>query len=214
MTHSIPDCCGLIIRSEFGNILHTGDWKIDENPLDGQSFDRDAFEQVGREGVALMMSDSTNVLSPGRTTGESPVAENLIRKVAEHDGKGRIIATQFASNIHRLGSVKQAADAAGRKVSFVGMSLYSYLEAAEKAGLAPFTLDDLVPMDDIDSVDPNKLLIITTGSQVRWHHHLCAIRQPISQHVLVAVWVKQCSTIQSGGYCCTFRFPHVQWGDR
>lgn len=167
MTHSIPDCCGLVIRSEFGNILHTGDWKIDEEPLDGNTFDRSAFEMMGQEGVALMMSDSTNVLSPGRTTGEALVAKNLIQKVAEHDGKGRIIATQFASNIHRLGSVKRAADAAGRKVCFVGMSLYSYLEAAEKANLAPFTLDDLVPMDDIESIDPNKLLIITTGSQVR-----------------------------------------------
>lgn len=169
VTHSIPDCCGMILRSEYGNIVHTGDWKIDEDPLDGHAFDREAFEAVGREGVALMMSDSTNVLSPGRTVGEREVSENLLRKVAEHDGRGRVIATQFASNIHRLGSVKRAADAAGRRVAFLGMSLYTYLEAAQRAGFAPFSADDLVPQEDIDSMDPNKLLVITTGSQARRH---------------------------------------------
>lgn len=167
VTHSIPDCCGMILRSEYGNIVHTGDWKIDEDPLDGHAFDRDAFEAAGREGVALLMSDSTNVLSPGRTVGEREVAENLVRKVAEHDGRGRVIATQFASNIHRLGSVKRAADAAGRRVAFLGMSLYTYLEAAQRAGFAPFSADELVAPEDIDSMDPNKLLVITTGSQVR-----------------------------------------------
>eukprot|EP00892_Ulva_mutabilis_P011918 jgi/Ulvmu1/9099/UM005_0194.1 len=165
VTHSIPDCCGMVLRSEYGNIVHTGDWKIDEAPLDGHAFDRDAFEAAGREGVALLMSDSTNVLSPGRTVGEREVAENLVRKIAEHDGQGRVIATQFASNIHRLGSVKRAADAAGRRVAFLGMSLYTYLEAAQRAGFAPFTVDELVPPEDIDSMDPNKLLVITTGSQ-------------------------------------------------
>ena len=74
--------------------MHTGDWKIDETPLDGDSFDRDAFEQVAKEGVALMMSDSTNVLTPGRTVSEQVVQSNLIRKVMEHHGKGRIVATQ------------------------------------------------------------------------------------------------------------------------
>ena len=73
VTHSIPDCCGLILRSEFGNIVHTGDWKMDENPADGDGFDKEAFEQIGNEGVALLMSDSTNVLSPGRTTSEKIV---------------------------------------------------------------------------------------------------------------------------------------------
>jgi mRNA degradation ribonuclease J1/J2 len=172
VTHSIPDCCGLIMRSEYGNIVHTGDWKIDEDPLDSNLFDRSAFEAIGKEGVALMMSDSTNVLSPGRTVSERQVEANLIRKVAELEGSGRIIATQFASNIHRLGSVKRAADLAGRKVAFVGMSLHTYLEAASKSGFAPFKADDLVSNEDMDSVDPNELLIITTGSQVQRYHHI------------------------------------------
>jgi mRNA degradation ribonuclease J1/J2 len=65
VTHSIPDCCGLIFRCAAGTVVHTGDWKIDENPVDGLNFDRAQFERVGKEGVTLMMSDSTNVLSPG-----------------------------------------------------------------------------------------------------------------------------------------------------
>jgi mRNA degradation ribonuclease J1/J2 len=167
VTHSIPDCCGMILRSEHGNIVHTGDWKIDEDPLDGNLFDRDAFEQVGREGVALMMSDSTNVLAPGRTIGEREVEANLMRKVAEHAGKGRVVSTQFASNVTRLGSIKKAAEAAGRRVAFIGMSLGTYLDAAVRAGYAPFDPEELVPMEHIEDTDPNELLIVTTGSQAR-----------------------------------------------
>ena len=165
VTHSIPDCCGLIMRSEFGTIVHTGDWKIDENPVDGDGFDRDYFYELGKENVTLFMSDSTNVLSPGRTTSESDVEQNLVRRVMGHHGKGRVITTQFASNLHRLASVKKAADAAGRKICFIGMSLNTYLEAAHREGRAPINPKDLVPSSAIDDMDPNELLVVTTGSQ-------------------------------------------------
>lgn len=165
VTHSIPDCCGLVLRSEHGTIVHTGDWKIDETPVDGDEFDRNYFEQLGKEGVALMMSDSTNVLSPGRTTSERDVEAALVKRVMGHHGKGRVITTQFASNLHRLASVKRAADAAGRKICFIGMSLNTYLEAAMLEGRAPINPKDLVPQSAIDDMDPNELLIVTTGSQ-------------------------------------------------
>ena len=165
VTHSIPDCCGLVLRSEHGMIVHTGDWKIDENPVDGEAFDREYFEELGREGVALFMSDSTNVLSPGRTTSEKDVEAALVRRIMGHQGKGRIVTTQFASNLHRLSSVKKAADAAGRKICFVGMSLTTYLEAAWREGRAPMDPRDLVPQSAIEDYDPNELLIVTTGSQ-------------------------------------------------
>jgi mRNA degradation ribonuclease J1/J2 len=84
--------------------------------------------------VALMMSDSTNVLAPGRTTSEADVRKRLIERVLGHRGKGRVVVTQFASNLHRLASVKAAADASGRKVAFIGMSLNTYLEAAARDG--------------------------------------------------------------------------------
>ena len=165
VTHSIPDCCGLVLRSEHGTIFHTGDWKIDENPVDGEEFDRQYFEELGKDGVALFMSDSTNVLSPGRTTSERDVEEALIRRVMGHAGQGRIITTQFASNLHRLASVKKAADAAGRKICFIGMSLNTYLEAAWREGRAPMDPRELVPSSAVDDMDPNELLIVTTGSQ-------------------------------------------------
>ncbi|KAJ6882455.1 ribonuclease J-like isoform X2 [Populus alba x Populus x berolinensis] len=163
VTHSIPDCCGLVLRCADGTILHTGDWKIDESPLDGKVFDRETLEELSKEGVTLMMSDSTNVLSPGRTISESVVADALLRRISA--AKGRIITTQFASNIHRLGSVKAAADLTGRKLVFVGMSLRTYLDAAWKDGKAPIDPSTLVKVEDIDSYAPKDLLIVTTGSQ-------------------------------------------------
>ncbi|KAL1333769.1 hypothetical protein AAHE18_11G126800 [Arachis hypogaea] len=163
VTHSIPDCCGLVLRCSDGTILHTGDWKIDETPLDGKVFDREALEELSKEGVTLMMSDSTNVLSPGRTTSESVVADALLRHISA--AKGRVITTQFASNIHRLGSIKAAADLTGRKLVFVGMSLRTYLDAAWKDGKARIDPSTLIKAEDIDAYAPKDLLIVTTGSQ-------------------------------------------------
>ncbi|MQL78774.1 hypothetical protein Taro_011208 [Colocasia esculenta] len=163
VTHSIPDCCGLVLRCSDGTILHTGDWKIDESPVDGKVFDREALEEISKEGITLMMSDSTNVLSPGRSVSESVVADNLLRHISA--AKGRVITTQFASNIHRLGSVKAAADLTGRKMVLVGMSLRTYLDAAFKDGKAPIDPSSLVKIEDIDAYAPKDLLIVTTGSQ-------------------------------------------------
>jgi mRNA degradation ribonuclease J1/J2 len=94
------------------------------------------------------------------------VEANIIRKVEEHNGKGRVITTQFASNVGRLGAVKKAADATGRRIAFLGMSLGVYLKAAKQAGYAPFDPNDLIPPSQIEEYDPNELLVVTTGSQV------------------------------------------------
>ncbi|CAJ1975032.1 unnamed protein product [Sphenostylis stenocarpa] len=149
VTHSIPDCCGLVLRYSDGTILHTGDWKIDETRLDGNVFDREALEQLSKEGVTL------SVLSPGRTTSESVVADALLRHISASNG--RVITTQFASNLHRLGSVKAAADLTGRKLVFVGMSLRTYLDAAWKDGKAPIDPSTLVKAEDIDAYAPRDL---------------------------------------------------------
>ncbi|CAH9119531.1 unnamed protein product [Cuscuta epithymum] len=163
VTHSIPDCCGLVLRSDAGTILHTGDWKIDESPLDGHFFDRGALEELSKEGVTLMMSDSTNVLASGRTISETVVAASLLRHISA--ATGRVITTQFASNIHRIGSIKAAADLVGRKLVFVGMALRTYLDAAWKDGKAPIDPSTLVKAEDIDAYAPKDLVIVTTGSQ-------------------------------------------------
>lgn len=165
VTHSIPDCIGLVLRCDDGTILHTGDWKIDEKPADGEHFDREALERIGREGVTLMMSDSTNILSPGRTIGEADVERNLHRAVEAYDGKGRLIVTQFASNLARLGAVKRAADAAGRSVCLLGRSFETYLNCARLAGVAPFPLGDIIDASEMDGLPDERLLVVTTGSQ-------------------------------------------------
>ncbi|XP_020970152.1 uncharacterized protein LOC107622212 [Arachis ipaensis] len=153
VTHSIPDCCGLVLCCFDGTILHTGDWKIDETPLDGKIFYREALEELSKEGVTLMMSDSTNVPSPGRTISESVVKDALLRHISA--SKGRV---------------------------FVGMSLRTYLDAAWKDGKAPIDPSTLknendrltagpllicltVKAEDIDVYAPKDLLIVTTGSQ-------------------------------------------------
>lgn len=164
VTHSIPDCCGLFFRCDDGTIVHTGDWKIDEEPIDGEMFDRAAFEEIGREGVTLFMSDSTNVLSPGRTTSETLVANSLLKRVGDWKS-GRVIATCFASNIHRLEALKAAADASGRKMVLMGMSLNVYLEAAFKNKRASFSPAQLIDAEEMDGYASNQLLIVTTGSQ-------------------------------------------------
>ncbi|KAI5417237.1 hypothetical protein KIW84_042021 [Lathyrus oleraceus] len=110
-----------------------------------------------------MMSDSTNVQSPGRTMSESVVADALLRHISA--AKGRVITTQFSSNINRLGSVKAAADLTGRKLVFSGMSLRTYLDAAWKDGKSPIDPSTLVKVEDIDAYAPKDLLIMTTGSQ-------------------------------------------------
>eukprot|EP00793_Prasinoderma_coloniale_P002031 PRCOL_00002539-RA len=167
VTHSIPDCLGMMLRCEDGNILHTGDWKIDESPIDGLVLDRAAFERFGKEGVSLMMSDSTNVLSPGRTTSESDVAASIMQKVTDFHQSGgqRIIATQFASNQHRIRAMKQACDAVGRKMAFIGPSLTTYLEAGWRSGFGAFDPSELVAPGDINNYAPNELFVVTTGSQ-------------------------------------------------
>eukprot|EP01023_Acetabularia_acetabulum_P007819 TRINITY_DN13410_c0_g1_i7.p1 TRINITY_DN13410_c0_g1~~TRINITY_DN13410_c0_g1_i7.p1 ORF type:complete len:474 (-),score=78.99 TRINITY_DN13410_c0_g1_i7:289-1710(-) len=110
------------------------------------------------------MSDSTNALAPGKTVSESTVRQSIIERVLRHK-EGRIVATQFASNLHRLGSMKAAADASGRNICFIGTALNVYMEAAFKDGRAPFDPRSLVQFSELDEYDPSELLIVTTGSQ-------------------------------------------------
>ncbi len=163
VTHSLPDCASLVMRSEDGTVLHTGDWKIDETPMDGEHFDRAGFERVGREGVTLMLSDSTNIRTPGRTRSEREVGTALRREIEAWEG--RVIVTMFASNLHRLRALVEAAEATGRKVAFAGRSLWSYLEAAWRDGRAPIEPSRVVDMEYIESMDPREALVVTTGSQ-------------------------------------------------
>mmetsp|Transcript_31567 Transcript_31567/g.77040 ORF Transcript_31567/g.77040 Transcript_31567/m.77040 type:complete len:620 (-) Transcript_31567:1812-3671(-) len=165
VTHSIPDCCGFILETKMGNIVHTGDWKIDEYPLDGEVFDRSFIESACKNNTLLLMSDSTNSLSNGRTASEILVQKSLINNIIDSDHRGRVITTQFASNVYRLHAIKKASNLSGRKICFLGTSLNSYLEASLTDGRAPFHPNDLIKENDLKNIEPNKLIIVTTGSQ-------------------------------------------------
>eukprot|EP00878_Enallax_costatus_P013793 GHUV01014426.1.p1 GENE.GHUV01014426.1~~GHUV01014426.1.p1 ORF type:complete len:673 (+),score=175.36 GHUV01014426.1:298-2019(+) len=132
------------------------------------------------------MSDSTNVLAPGRTQGERVVKESLCQKVLDHAGKGRVVVTQFASNLHRLASVKAAADAAGRQICFIGTSLNTYLEAAYRDGRAPISPSELLKPEQLKHTDPNNVLIVTTGSQAEPRAQLSLASRSASQNLKIS----------------------------
>jgi beta-CASP RNase J family ribonuclease len=163
VTHSIPDCASIVMRCEDGSILHTGDWKIDEEPMDGQVFDREAFAALAAEKIDLMLSDSTNILAPGRTRSEAEVVRELARDVAAW--RGRVVVTLFASNLHRLRGLGQVAKAAGRKLVLCGRSFWKYLEASERFGDAPLRRDEVFDIDELERFEPDEVIVVTTGSQ-------------------------------------------------
>lgn len=163
LTHSIPEPNGLSINTPLGRVLHTGDWKIDDEPITGARTDADAIRRMGDEGVLAMVCDSTNVFVEGTAGSESEVREaltDLIRSL----NTGKIAVACFASNVARLDSVVRAAEAAGRRVALAGRSMHRITAAAKHVGL----LSDVAPFlsDDEARVWPaDKLLYLCTGSQ-------------------------------------------------
>lgn len=163
VTHSIPDCVSLVARTPAGTIIHTGDWKIDKDPVDGQHFDRARFEALGDEGVHLLLSDSTNAEVPGWNRGEREVAAAIESRVAAWDG--RVLVTLFSSNVHRVGQVFDIAKRCGRKVCLVGRSLQKYVAVARSVGIFTHSLGDVVDSRKLDTMAGRDVLVILTGSQ-------------------------------------------------
>ena len=143
LTHSIPEPNAVVIRTGAGTVLHTGDWKLDPDPLVGPSTDEAALMRVGADGVLAMVCDSTNVLVPGTSGSEATVRENLIELVGRLDK--RVAVAAFASNVARLETICRAAEAHGRRVALVGRSMKRIVEAAQETGylgdVAPFVAD-------------------------------------------------------------------------
>jgi ribonuclease J len=162
ITHSIPEPNVLAIKTPAGTVIHTGDWKIDNDPLIGDSTDIAKLKALGDEGVLALVCDSTNVFVKGRTGSEAIVRKELIKLVQKQ--KQRVVVACFASNVARLASAAIAAEESGRHVVLVGRSLYRIEEAARTCGylkgLKPFLHEN-----DMKSLPPEKLLLICTGSQ-------------------------------------------------
>jgi ribonuclease J len=180
LTHSIPEPNGLAIRTPLGAILHTGDWKIDPDPLLGPPTDSDAIQRLGDEGVLAMVCDSTNVFVDGHAGSEADVRKALIPLIAGL--KGKVAVACFASNVARMDSIARAAEANGRRVCLAGRSMHRMSAAAKSVGLMqglqPF-LDD----GDAKRFPPDKVLFLCTGSQGEGRAALSRIADGTHPHV-------------------------------
>ncbi|WP_020142632.1 ribonuclease J [Terracoccus sp. 273MFTsu3.1] len=163
VNHSIPDALAVFVRTEAGTLLHTGDFKMDQLPLDGRLTDLRAFARLGEEGVDLFLTDSTNADVPGFTTPELEIAP-AIDKVFRH-AERRIIVACFSSHVHRVQQVLDAAEKAGRKVAMVGRSMVRNMGIAAELGYLKVPDGILIDIKKIDSLRDDELVLICTGSQ-------------------------------------------------
>jgi ribonuclease J len=163
VAHSIPQATGLIMRTPFGIVIHSGDFRFDSEPLDGEPFDEAAVDEARAEGVRLLMSDSTNVTTATTTSNEASVAPALAEHVAA--ARARVIVCLFASNLYRVGAALSAAYLARRKVLWLGRSLLTHREIAERLGLLPELLPEFVSEHDAAKVPRHQLMVLATGSQ-------------------------------------------------
>ncbi len=163
VNHSIPGAVGVFMQSPAGNVLHTGDFKLDQSPIDGVHTDFGALARFGKIGVDLMMSDSTNAQNPNFTPSEAEVGKTL-RQIIEN-AKGRVIIASFASHIHRLQQIADAAVANGRKVVVTGRSMVQNTDIARKLGYLKIQDVDLIDAYDLKGTPAEKVVIMCTGSQ-------------------------------------------------
>ncbi|WP_186429497.1 ribonuclease J [Clostridium sp. BSD9I1] len=161
--HSIADACALAIQTPEGTIVHTGDFKIDYTPIDGEVINLHRFAKLGSQKVLLLMADSTNVERPGYTVSEKIIGENLTRIFGT--AKGRVIVASFASNINRIQQIINSSLFYGRKVAFSGRSMEKISKIAMELGYMQLPEDQLISVDDIGKYPDDKITIVTTGSQ-------------------------------------------------
>ncbi len=164
VNHSIADACALAIHTPLGTVLHTGDFKLDTTPIDGEMMDIVRFGELGKEGVLLLMSDSTNAERPGHTPSERNVGASLEYIFSTHPAKRIIIAT-FSSNVHRVQQIIDTSARHGRKVAITGRSMLNIVSAATELGYMNVPAGVLVDINEIKRYKPGELTLITTGSQ-------------------------------------------------
>ena len=183
VTHSTIDCVALAIRTPLGVIIHTGDFKIDQTPVDNVPFDLHAFARYGNEGVLALFSDSTNVERPGFTPSERtivPRIEELARSAPR-----RVVLSCFASSIHRIQQVIDIAERVGRKIAFVGRSMVDNVEIAHDLDCLRIPDGMVVRPQDIRSFEPRKIIILASGSQAEPMSSLSRIA--VDNHRFVSV---------------------------
>lgn len=162
-THSIADSCSLAIHTPIGNILHTGDFKVDYTPIDGLVMDLERISQLGREGVLLLMADSTNVERQGHSLSEKSIGQTLNKIFST--ATGRVIVATFASNIHRMQQIADSSVKYERKIAFSGRSMENISKVAMDLGYLHIPEGTMINVDDIGNYRNEEITIITTGSQ-------------------------------------------------
>src|SRR5436305_1260552 len=163
LAHSIPDMRAVLLSTEVGSVLMTGDYKFDQTPVDGRPADVSRLAELGKEGLLLLCGDSTNADRPGVAPSESAVGPALLEQFSRC--RGRIIVTSFASNIHRVQQVIDAAVQLDRKVALVGRSMRKNFNIASNLGIASAPDGLLIPPREIESFDDSRVVAISTGSQ-------------------------------------------------
>lgn len=163
VNHSIPGAVGVFLQSPAGNVLHTGDFKLDQTPIDGVTTDFAALSKFGAMGVDLMMSDSTNAQNPNFTPSEAEVGHELEKIISQ--AKGRVIIASFASHIHRMQQICDAAVANGRKVVVTGRSMIQNTDTARRLGYLTIHDKDIIDAYEMKGMPANKVVIMCTGSQ-------------------------------------------------
>jgi ribonuclease J len=163
VNHSIPDALAVAIRTQAGLVLHTGDFKMDQLPLDGRLTDLGGFARLGGEGVDLLMSDSTNAEVPGIVTSERDIAPVLSDVFAA--ARQRVIVACFSSHVHRVQQVLDTAQAHGRKVAFVGRSMVRTMGVARDLGYLRVPGDLVVDLREAEQLPPDRVVLVSTGSQ-------------------------------------------------
>ena len=163
MTHSIPGALGIFLKTPAGTVLHTGDFKLDQTPIDGVRPNYNAINRFGKQGVDLMLSDSTNAIFPGFTPSEATVGASL-RHIIKN-APGRVFVASFSSHIHRLQQVCDAATAVGRKVVVTGRSMVTNTKIARELGYLKISDEDIVDAFEINDIPEDKIVVLCTGSQ-------------------------------------------------
>ena len=163
VTHSIADCYAICIKTPAATILHSGDFKVDLTPVDGEGFDFGRLAQLGEEGVDLLLSDSTNAQIPGFTPSERTVGESLKDEFSK--AEGRIILAAFASHVHRLQQIVNIATKHGRKIAIDGRSMVKIFEICSNLGYLKIPKDIMIDIDKVETYPADKVLILCTGTQ-------------------------------------------------
>lgn len=163
MTHSIPGALGVFIRTNQGTVMHTGDFKLDQTPIDGVTPDYAAISRFAKQGIDLLLSDSTNATVPGFTKSEAEVGPNLLHAIK--NAPGRVFVASFSSHIHRLQQICDAARKCGRKVVVTGRSMLTNTRVACELGYLNIDDADIIDAFDIDNLPDDKIVVMCTGSQ-------------------------------------------------